>query len=141
MIAFLNSKIRIISYNCRGWKCTSNFVFNLLNDCDICLIQAHWLFKEQLQSLNISDEYSSTAVSGMVSTEFVAGRPFACGCAILYCKSLFKFVTTINSSSKIFCAISLTCSSMSILLICVYLPTNYSSSQSHDLYLEDLSTH
>ena len=76
MIVFLNSKIRIISYNCRGWKCTSNFVFNLLNDCDICLIQEHWLFKEQLQSLNISDEYSSTVVSGMVSTEFIAGRPF-----------------------------------------------------------------
>ena len=71
MTASLNSKIRIISYNCRGWKSASNFVFNLLNDCDICMIQEHWLFKEQLQSLNIGDEYSSTAVSGMVSTEFV----------------------------------------------------------------------
>ena len=76
MTSSLNSKIRIISYNCRGWKSASNFVFNLLNDCDICMIQEHWLFKEQLQSLNISDEFSSTAVSGMVSTEFVAGRPF-----------------------------------------------------------------
>ena len=53
MIVFLNSKIQIISYNCRGWKCTSNFVFNLLNDCDICLIQEHWLFKEQLYNLLI----------------------------------------------------------------------------------------
>ena len=137
MTAPLNSNIRIISYNCRGWKSASNVVFNLLNDCDICMIQEHWLFKEQLQSLNISDEYSSTAVSGMVSTEFVAGRPFG-GCAILYRKSLSKFITTIKSISKRFCAISLTCSSMSILLICVYLPTNYGTSQSHDFYLEVL---
>ena len=71
MTASVYSKIRIISHNCRGWKFASNFVFNLLNDCDICMSQEHWLFKEQLQSLNISDEYSSTAVSG----EFVAGGP------------------------------------------------------------------
>ena len=140
MIAFLNSKIWIINYNCRGWKCTSNFVFNLLNDCDICLIQEHWLFKEQLQSLNISDEYSSTAVSGMVSTEFVAGRPFVAVPYFIVSLSL-NLLQLLTQSSKRFCAISLTYSSMSILLICVYLPTNYSSSQSHDLYLEDLSTH
>ena len=90
-----------------------------------------------MQSLNISDEFSSTAVSGMASTEFVAGWPFG-GCAILYRKSLSKFITTIISFSRRFCAISLNCSSMSILLICVYLPTNYGSSQSHDLYLEVL---
>ena len=58
--------------------------------------------------------------------------------AILYCKSLSKFITTLKSISKRFCAISLTCSSMSILLICVYLSTNYGTSQSHDLYLEVL---
>ena len=57
------------------------------------------------------------------------------GCVILHRKSLS---TTIISFSKRFCAISLTCSSMSILLICVYLSTNYGSSQSHDLYLEVL---
>ena len=45
-------------------------------------VSEHWLIKEQLQFLNISDEYSSTAVSGMVSKEFVAGRPFG-GCALL----------------------------------------------------------
>ena len=140
MTAFLNSKIRIISYNCRGWKCTSNFIFNLLNDCEICLIQEHWLFKEQLQSLNISDEYSSTALSGMVSTEFVAGRPFVAVPYFIVSLSL-NLLQLLTQSSKRFCAISLTCSSMSILLICVYLPTNYRSSQSHDLYLEDLSTH
>ena len=133
----LSSNVWIISYNCRGWNSASNFVSNLMNDCDICLIQEHWLFKEQLQCLNISDQFSSIAVSGMVTSEFVAGRPYG-GCAILYRKSLSNVIKTIKSSSARFCAISLTCSSMLTLLVCVYLPTNYGTSQSHDLYLEVL---
>ena len=73
----------------------------------------------------------------MVTSEFVAGRPYG-GCAILYRKSLSKVIKTIKMSSARFCAISLTCSSVSTLLVCVYLPTNYGTSQSHDLYLEVL---
>ena len=99
MTAPLNSNIRIISYNCRGWNSASNFVSNLMDDCDICLIQEHWLFKEQLQNLNISDEFSSIAVSGMVTSEFVAGRPYG-GCAIL---SLSSVIKTIKTTCKILC--------------------------------------
>ena len=73
----------------------------------------------------------------MVSTDFIAGWPFG-GCAIHYHKSLSKLISTIKTLSSRFCALSLTCSSMSILLIWVYLPTNYGTSQSHDLYLEVL---
>ena len=137
MSASLISSVRIISYNCRGWKSASDFVLNLLHDCDICMIQEHWLLYEQLQCLNISSEFSSIAVSGMSSTELIAGRPYG-GCAILYRKSLSKSLTTLNTASNRFCAISLTCSSTTILLICDYLPPNYGTSQSHDLYLETL---
>jgi exonuclease III len=77
------------------------------------------------------------AVSGMISTEFIAGRPFG-GCAILYCKSLAKSINTIKTGSMRFCAISFTCHSISILMICVYPPTNYGTSQSQNLYLEVL---
>ena len=54
-------------------------------------------------SYNISDEFSSIAVSGMISTEFIAERPFG-GCAILYRKSLSTFIKT---DSTRFCAIHL----------------------------------
>ena len=73
----------------------------------------------------------------MISTEFIAGRPFG-GCAILYCKSLSKSISAIKTGSTRFCTISFTYSSISILMICVYLPTNYGTSQSHNLYLEVL---
>ena len=54
------------------------------------------------QSLNISDEYLSTAVNGMVGTEFFAGQPFG-GCAILDHKSLSKFITIKSISKRFFC--------------------------------------
>ena len=118
MTMSLNNSVWIISYNCRGWKSGSNLVSNLLNDCDICMIQEHWLFKEQLHCLNISDQFSSIAISGMVSSEFIAGRPFG-GCAIFYRKSLSESISTINSFLSRFCAILLTGSSITFLLICV----------------------
>ena len=69
----------------------------------------------------------------MISTELITGRPYG-GCAIIYRKTFSKPLTTLNTASNRFCAISLTCSTKTILLICVYLPTNYCTSQSNDLY-------
>lgn len=80
------------------------------------MIQEHWLFNEQLHSLHINDEFSSIAVSGTISTEFIAGRPFG-GCAILYRKSLSKSIKALKTGSTRFCAMSFTYSSMSILMI------------------------
>ena len=84
------------------------------------MIQEHWLFNEQLQCLNISHKFSSIEVSGMISIELITGRPYV-GCAIIYRKTLSKSLTT---ASYRFCAISLTCSTKTILLICVYLATH-----------------
>ena len=62
----------------------------------------------------------------------LAGSPFG-GCGILYRKSLSSVVRRIFTDSKRLCAISITLnnarddSSFVILLICVYLPTDYST--------------
>ena len=47
--------LKVVSYNCRGWKSGSNYVQSLLQSCDIYLIQEHWLLRENLDSLIISD--------------------------------------------------------------------------------------
>ena len=49
MTTVKDNSVKSISYNCRGWKSASNFVLKLLDDCDICMLQEHWLFNEQLQ--------------------------------------------------------------------------------------------
>ena len=62
------------------------------------------------------------------------GRPFG-GCGIIYRKSLSAKVSPLPCYSKRFCAVSLSIDDKSLLCICVYLPTNYHDSQSHDEFL------
>ena len=96
------SQLRIISYNCRGWHGSSPYVSDLLSSCDILLIQEHWLFRENFDVLNISDQFIFTAVSGMDSSNLFVGRPFG-GCAIMYHKSLLgssPFLPTLNVSVR-----------------------------------------
>ncbi len=127
--------LRCISYNCRGWNNGSLLVRDLLKSCDLCLIQEHWLFDEQLFNLNIDSEFLSVGVSGMDSSAFLLGRPYG-GCAILFRKSLINRIKMLNSHSKRFCAVKLEDSIGSvILLINVYLPTDYSTSVSFGDYL------
>ena len=91
-------KVQIASYNCRGWKSAANYVNNLFNQCDICMLQEHWLTEEQLHLININDDFLSTGVSGMVSSDLITGRPYG-GCAILFRKSLSALIVTLKTNS------------------------------------------
>ena len=102
----MTSLLRTVTFNCRGWNNGSSFVAGLLPTCDILLIQEHWLFHENLNALNINDQFMYTAVSGMDSTRFQSGRPFG-SCGILFQKSLINSITPINTNAKRFCAVSL----------------------------------
>ena len=135
----LNS-LRLVSYNCRGWRSGSDY---LLQSCDLCFIQEHWLFREHLGSLNNSNDFLSVGVSGggMDSSEILVGRPFG-GCGIFYRKSLSPVIHRIFTSSQRLCAISL-CITLLItpfaaLFVCVYLPTDYSNVASHTAYAESI---
>ena len=116
---------------------------SLLQSCDICLIQEHWLFQENLDSLRTSNDFLSVGVSGMDSSQFLAGLPFG-GCCILYRKTLSTAVRRIFTHSKRFCAISITFnnigvkSSFVVLLVCIYLPTDYSNAASQLAFSESL---
>ena len=63
------------------------------------------------------------------------------GCGILYLKSLPSVIRRIFTDSKLLCAISITLNARDnlpfvILLICVYLPTDYSTVASHSAFSE-----
>ena len=127
--------LRVVSHNCRGWTSGYPAVSDLLQICDLCLIQEHWLLHEQLFRLNIHDDFLSVGVSGMESSEFHYGRPFG-GCAIFYRKSLTPHVTRLHSPSKRFCSVMFTDQSGStFLLVCVYLPFYDGSRVSSNEYL------
>ena len=132
------------SYNCRGWRLGSNFATSVLQSCDLLFIQEHWLLPDHLGALDIFNDFFSVGVSGMDSSELQVGRPYG-GCGILFRKHLSPFMQRVKSCSRRFCALSLTIgnslnrSTHCTLLINVYLPTDYGTSDSNNSFLETLS--
>ena len=136
--------IRFCNYNCRGWRSGSDCVATLLKSVDLCFIQEHWLLPEHLGALDISDDFISIGVSGMDSSELLAGRPYG-GCGILYRKSLSQSISRLRCCSKRFCALTLTLtnpitsSTFNTLLFNVYLPTDYNTCGSNNAFLETVA--
>ena len=72
-----NIKLRLLSYNCRGWNSGKFFLDpDFLNNYDICLIQEHWLLPEQLSLLDIDPNFCSFGVSAIDSSKILTGRPW-----------------------------------------------------------------
>ena len=110
----------------------------LLQSCDICLIQEHWLFHDQLNLLNIDSNFLSVGVSAMDSSKLLLGRPYG-GCAILFRRSLISCISHLDSPSKHFCAVRLQDNAGSTtLIVCVYLPSSDGSSESSNEFLVTL---
>ena len=134
----LTDHIHIVSYNCRGWNSGQIAVCELLQSCDICLIQEHWLFHDQLNLLNIDSNFLSVGVSAMDSSKLLLGRPYG-GCAILFRHSLISCISRLDSPSKHFCAVRLQDNAGSTtLIVCVYLPFSDGSSESSNEFLVTL---
>lgn len=134
MTARLN-QLRIATYNCRGLnngKCT---ISDLLQLHDICFIQEHWLFNENLLEINLHNDFLHVGVSSMDSSVLLHGRPYG-GCAILFRKSIISSVSMLQTDAKRFCAVSLSNQfGSTLLLICVYLPTASASPSSSTDFL------
>lgn len=96
-------------------------------NCDLFLIQEHWLLEEQLCKLKnmIGKDYMIHGQSGMDSRVLLQGRPYG-GTAIAWHSGIEAKVTPIPWVSKRVCAIKLFYSSLDaeLLLINVYMPTD-----------------
>ena len=118
-------------------------VSQLLNSYDLCLIQEHWLLPNHINKLNLSNDFLSAGISSMDDSESLLVRPYG-GCGIIYRKSLSPLIRSIDSHSKRFCAISVTLNDFKkgtnfvLLIICVYLPTDYGSASSDACFTESL---
>ena len=92
--------------------------------CDFLCLQELWLLDETLYRLgSISTEYMYTAISGVDSRkQILQGRPHG-GVAIMYKKSLAKYVTHVRSENRRVCAVKITTDdNFTCLIISVYLP-------------------
>ena len=118
--------INCVTYNCRGWNSGSATISDLIDLFDIYFIQEHWLLTDQLHILSsYHPEFAAVSVSRINDDEVLSGRPYG-GCAILYRSSLSSSITLRSIiSSKRFCALKVKDQSgLSILFVCVYMPSS-----------------
>ena len=70
-------------------------------------------------------EFAAVSVSGINDDEFLSGRPYGYGCAILYRSSLSSSITPLHSISNRFCALKVKDQSwLSFLLVYVCMPSS-----------------
>ena len=125
--------LRVCSYNFRSVKNSMRDVLRLCESYDIICLQEHWLLPNELNLLsNIHSDFFGCGYSAVdLSADILVGRPYG-GTAILYKKSLSKFISVLPSYDSCITSIKIG----SLLLLTVYMPTDYNDDDSMDLYYD-----
>jgi len=132
------SNITICSFNCRSVKSCLLELHELCDCCDILLIQEQWLLPFELQSLNPHSGFLSYGLSAVdVSLDVLIGRPYG-GTAVLYRKSLADSVKIVDSNDSRISGLQINTNLGPLLLLTVYMPTNYGDIHSFESYMECL---
>ena len=113
------------SYNSNGLGVgRTEYISQLMNKCDILLLQEHWQLENQLDNLSsIFTGTHSHGVSGMNEREIVQGRPYG-GVAFLWKESINCKIRLVKCNSNRLCAILVEQGNLSMLIFNVYMPTD-----------------
>ena len=134
--------LRISTWNISGAKHNTYFLRKLLNSCDLCCLQEHWLFPDNLEpflnSVDINFKSWGRASSDLSYTS-VSHRGKG-GVAFLWRHNLDKNITILDEiGNDRIIALKLQLSKENILfIIAVYLPTSTESSTTFKLILDVL---
>ena len=133
-------EIKMGSYNCRGLNVsTIPAIKDLLNDCDVLLIQETWLLPHELKVFSkYLIVYNRYGVSGMNSEVLYHGRPFG-GCSVLFNSVLSHCIDIIDLICKRLCCIKLRTPSYELYVLNVYLPCDTNNENDSYDYNEVLS--
>ena len=128
----MENVINIVSYNCRGFRSSSDYIKELLKQYDTLCLQEHWLPDLHLNDLNVSDDFVIVVGSGMAPNQVISGRPYS-GCAIYCCNQLSASFSPCPVASERFCSGELALADgRLLLLVCVYFP--YDNGLADDIY-------
>ena len=136
--------IRIISYNCKGFKNRNyDFVQDIFMRCEILLIQESWLYNFEIDKIsNVLPDSAYLGVSAMRDCDVGRrGRPFG-GCLIIYKNNLAIPVKQITTSSNRLCVATFIRDNIKLLVISAYMPTDDNShitSQEYGEVLNEIS--
>lgn len=133
--------LSICSYNIHGYNSTKyDYIGTLLKQCDILMIQEHWLNNSQLDRFsNLFQYYSVHGVSAIDTSTLLQGRPHG-GCCIIYNNYLTSCIKIIPTVSNRLCCLSLSLNSIVMYMFCVYMPCNVNNNtESLHSYIDVLS--
>jgi len=139
-MANANKCIRICSFNCRSLKNSLPAIHKLCDLHDIVLLQEHWLLPNELGLLSSAhSEYQYCGLSAVdISSDVLVGRPYG-GTAILYRKSLASQIEIFDSDESRITGIQINTEFGLLLIVNVYMPTNYGDAASLELYCDCLA--
>ena len=132
--------LSVCSYNCRSFKNSLPSVNNLCCQHDIVLLQEHWLIPNDLHLLNNAHvDFMSVGLSAVdLSSDILVGRPFG-GTAILFRKCFANKIKFLETNESRITGIQIDTGIGPLLLLNVYMPTNYGDDTSLELYIDCLS--
>ena len=135
-----NKFLRVCSFNCRSFKNSIYSIHDLCDNYDIVLLQEHWLLPFDLPLLNSAhNDFVSTGLSAVdIGKDILVGRPYG-GTAILYRKCLAEKICVVDSHDSRITGIQVVTNMGPMLLLNVYMPTNYNDDASLEAYLDCLS--
>ncbi len=119
------TELTIFSLNTKGFnQLRQDYLADISPFCDILCLQEHWLFEQHLSKVeSLLPDFQGHAVSGLNDAEVLTGRPYG-GCAILWRRDISHNVTKLHTNSNRLCAIRLKCGNQSIIIVCVYFPSD-----------------
>ena len=133
------NSLSMCSFNCRSLKNSKESISSLCDNYDFIFIQEHWLLPNELPLLNnVHKEFISYATSAIdIGSDVLTGRPYG-GTAVLYHNRFSNCVTNVTSYNSRICGVILSTDDGNIMLISVYMPTNYGDDISLLAYIECL---
>ena len=113
---------KLCSYNCRSVKRSLPEIQQLCEKHDLVVLQEHWLFPDLS---GVHADFLCNGSSAMdVSNKILVGRPYG-GTAILYRKSIADHISVVPTSDPRLTAVKMQTRHGPVLIINVYMPTDY----------------
>jgi len=132
-----HSNLALRSFNCRSVRSSVDEVYSLCQKYDLVFLQEHWLLPHDLNFMSSIHPNFLAFVHSLVGTfsGILVGRPYG-GTGILYRKSLSSCIAPTDTLDGWLTVIIFQSRLGPILLISVYMPTDYRDSDCLENYLE-----
>jgi len=128
--------VTICTFNCRSVKSSIMEIKDLCAKSDFVSLQEHWLLPNEVSLLSrLCTDFLAAGYSAVdIGNDILVGRPYG-GTAIMYRKSLSEFVTIIDTCDPRVTALMLKSVLGPVLLVSVYMPTDYGDSECIENYI------